>query len=633
MIKLDFENLPESLKAPALEALELLDIEEGEHGIPVIAENKGDGLEVYFSNNGALVIEYSRLCEFFRGLSHVKKIVNDGIPVKEKANFEWLTYMADVSRNGVMNLDTAKLMIRYLALMGYNDLMLYTEDTYELPKYPYFGHQRGKYTLEEIKELISYGEDFGITLSPCVQTLGHFRMPLIWPCFSDIKDSSEVLYVGKEETYEFLDHMFETLCSVYKTRRFNIGMDEAHTLGKGRRLEKEGYVKKSELMQIHLKRVAELCKKHGIKPLIWSDMFFRPHTPHNGYYSADVSVPDEVIKGVPEDFTLVYWDYYNCDMNPDSKSKFDHMISEHKRFNNPIAFAGGSWKWTGYAPNNAFSLNSSNYHVNSCLENGIRDITVTAWGDDGAEASTFSALPAMLLYAEKLYKGDTSDHDISDAFYDIFGVKLEDFMLLDLPNAVPDCPELKFNCSKNPSKYLLYNDCLCGRLDAHISFSYRAYYADTARLLEKYVDLPRFGYLFKTLASLCRVLTNKATLSIDLRSAYLEKDNARLKALCETVDTLVSDIDAFINDLREQWYSENKLFGFETLEMRLGSVRQRAIGARITVEKYLSGKLKKIEPLEEAVLYSDCREADSDKSKVLSISIYNQCVPVTSLQD
>ena len=33
--------------------------------------------------------------------------------------------------------------------MGLNSLMLYMEDTYEIPEYPYFGHLRGRYSQSD----------------------------------------------------------------------------------------------------------------------------------------------------------------------------------------------------------------------------------------------------------------------------------------------------------------------------------------------------------------------------------------------------------------------------------------------------------------------------------------------------
>ena len=92
-----------------------------------------------------------------------------------KAEIEKLTFMLDCSRNAVMKLDSLKRLIRYLACMGYNGLMLYTEDTYEVKDYPYFGYLRTPYKEEDIKEIDAYCKLFGIELIPCIQTLAHFN--------------------------------------------------------------------------------------------------------------------------------------------------------------------------------------------------------------------------------------------------------------------------------------------------------------------------------------------------------------------------------------------------------------------------------------------------------------------------
>ncbi len=85
MIQLNLDALTPDFADAARLALCSLQLEEGEHGIPVITEHSFEDLEVYFSNNGALVISCKNSAEFLRGLSYVKKIVEDGIPVKEKA--------------------------------------------------------------------------------------------------------------------------------------------------------------------------------------------------------------------------------------------------------------------------------------------------------------------------------------------------------------------------------------------------------------------------------------------------------------------------------------------------------------------------------------------------------------------
>ena len=72
--------------------------------------------------------------------------------------------------------------------MGLNALFLYTEDTIELPDYPYFGYMRGAYTAQEIRKLDDYAARFGVELIPCIQTLAHFTAPMRWRAFDELRD-------------------------------------------------------------------------------------------------------------------------------------------------------------------------------------------------------------------------------------------------------------------------------------------------------------------------------------------------------------------------------------------------------------------------------------------------------------
>ena len=107
--------------------------------------------------------------------------------VHEEPAFEHLTYMVDCSRNAVPTLSFLRALIRSLALMGYDRLMLYTEDTYEVPGYPFFGYLRGRYSQDELRALDAYAQGYGVELVPCIQTLAHlngifFTGPLLMPC-------------------------------------------------------------------------------------------------------------------------------------------------------------------------------------------------------------------------------------------------------------------------------------------------------------------------------------------------------------------------------------------------------------------------------------------------------------------
>ena len=70
---------------------------------------------------------------------------------KNHTGFRKFGTMLDCSRNAVMSADSVKKCIDMTADLGYNALLLYTEDTYEISGQPYFGYMRGRYSQEELK--------------------------------------------------------------------------------------------------------------------------------------------------------------------------------------------------------------------------------------------------------------------------------------------------------------------------------------------------------------------------------------------------------------------------------------------------------------------------------------------------
>ena len=233
--------------------------------------------------------------------------------------------------------------------MGYNTLMLYTEDMYEIEDEPYFGYMRGRFTAADWKEMDDYAALMGIELVPCIQTLAHLEAILRWPAYGGLKDCDNILIVGDDQVYALIDKMLAAMSKNLRSRRINIGMDEAGMLGRGQYLRRNGYRPSHEIMLEHLNRVVELCRKYDYQPIMWSDMFFSMSSPVEAYYDKNTVIPEEVIKLVPPEVTLAYWDYYHLD-----PTMYDHMIDQHHRFRNPMLFAGGAWKWSGLTPVNHF---------------------------------------------------------------------------------------------------------------------------------------------------------------------------------------------------------------------------------------------------------------------------------------
>ena len=181
--------------------------------------------------------------------------------------------MIDCSRNAVRTPETVMRFADMMKKLGYNTLMLYTEDTYEIESEPYFGYLRGRYTKEELKRIDDYCDSLGIELIPCIQTLAHLNATMSWGRFQRVRDTGDILMVGLDETYELIDKMLKTVSENFKSRTVHIGMDEAFMLGRGRYLNENGCHDRAEIMREHLKRVAEIADKYGLTPIMWGDMF------------------------------------------------------------------------------------------------------------------------------------------------------------------------------------------------------------------------------------------------------------------------------------------------------------------------------------------------------------------------
>lgn len=543
-----------------------------------------------------VTIVYNQLASLFRGLTIVKEHKNEKeFKVSLKKNFTTNGYMFDCSRNGVAKVDVIKDKIMMLALMGMNRVLLYTEDTYKLDKYPYFGYLRGGYTKEDIKEMVEFGEAFGVELIPCIQTLGHLERPLRWEPMMNLNDGPTTLMVGKDEVYTFIEEMIKFSRECFHSKEIHIGMDESTEIGLGKYLGTHSFTDRVELFTQHIKKVIEICQKYDFSPMIWSDMYFRLNDPNTEYYRT-TPLPESTIKMVPPEVSLVYWDYYHFD-----KKIYNDMISYHKQTNNNLYFAGGAWRWKGYVPAIQRSMEMSVLALEACKENGIKNVFLTAWGDNGNECSIHTTIPVVALYSTVDYFGATDEAAINSLMEAVEEETLERMKLLDLP----DMPAKKLLIPQyNPSKYLLYQDPLNGIFDLQVKDDFARNYSEFAVILEKASkESHKYSQVYKTLSLLCSALSIKADLGVRLRKAYKGKDQQTLKTIAnKDIPLLIKLIDLLNVNFRNQWISENRLFGFDVVDGRLGYLKNRLETTRAIVNQYIGKKIDKIEELETDIL-------------------------------
>ncbi len=592
-MKINFSTLNQELLAKTNEVSCQIGLEPSLQGLPITAE-KGEKLTVVCDGK-SVHITYPALNQYFRALSILAQNGNKKFSVTEECATTELGIMLDCSRNAVKTVAHLKEIIRHLALMGYNQLQLYTEDTYEVENEPYFGYGRGRYTIAEMKEIDDYAFSFGIEVVPCIQTLAHLNCIFNWPAYNCVKDIDDILLIDEERTYILINNMFYTLSKTFRTRKIHIGMDEAHMVGRGAYADIFGHVEnKSELILKHLNKVIEIADKYGFKPMMWSDMFFR--LAFNGSYypsenqSAEIS--QEVMSKVPQNLRLVYWDYYHTDYQ-----SYANMIDCHLAFNREIMFAGGAWTWNGFAPINDFSLVATKQAIDACFDKKVDKIMLTMWGDNGAECSALGVLPTLCYTAERIYGHTTYDK----AFKVLTGVDLNKFLALDLPNKV--IPSETAHIS-NPCKFALYSDTIGGWLDYALKKDGAKAYSEFAKTLRDAEKVSgKYSYLFKTLRLLCEVLELKYNLGSKTREAYKCGDKLTVKKMLKTnYIPLVKRLEAFYDAFKEQWMKENKPNGFEVQDYRIGGLIMRTKHNIETLKAWTDDKLDKIVQFEESLL-------------------------------
>lgn len=532
-----------------------------------------------------------------RALTLLVKNIREGkesFSVKEKKHFDSLGFGLDVSRNAVMKVEKVKEYIDVLASLGFNALMLYMEDVFELEGYPYFGYRRGRYTLEELKEIDNYADSLGVEVVPSVQTLGHLGQYLRWNEAAAIKENGNVLLCGEEKTYVFIEKVISTMRSAFRSSRMNIGCDEAGGVGLGAYLAHHPYTERIEILSKHLERVKAICEKYSFKPMVCGDFFLTNYG--KSYYDFDAQIPDDVADNFPE-VDILYWDYYHTGYDDYKK-----MMELHKKFGRSVSFYGGIWTWCGLLPNIDFTCRTMNPALDAALDENVKDVWGVTYGDDGTETNMRFAIPALSLFSEKCFKGkDCTMKDIEEMSELITGVPFDAFMSLSNFHYpfTEGLEKWEYIWPNYMGKKIFYTDVLYNFtntydfdriLQEHIKGYEGIKNAGKGTKWEIYFDYARLIY---------EITIEKIRLITEIKNAYVRKDKAVLEKIADKDLTALKDMFEKVHKISEKlWMSTNKVFGWEELDGRFGAVSARLDYAVRTLSAYASGEISEIEELE-----------------------------------
>ena len=578
----------------------ILGYEQGD-GITVTAV-KGEKIGVCLKN-GAAVIYYRDKVQFFRGLGVLveRAKISAEFEVTESGFFESVSAMIDSSRCGVPTNNTVKSILDYLAVMGYNMMMLYTEDVIELKDRPYFGYMRGRYTVADLREIDDYAYEYGIEVIPCLECYGHMEKYLIWGEAAEIKDTKGVMMAREEKTFEFIELLISTVTGALRSNRIHIGMDEAWDMGRGAFLDKHGYVPPFDIFNEFMDRLIAITNKYGLKPMMWSDMYFRISNKNNDlYYEEDIVIPDDVKAKIPKEVELVFWHYgekHECD---------DYMLKKHNELDRHVIFAGGNWGWIGHFPEHNYMMSTSRFSLNACRNNNVKEAMLTIWCNDNAECDPFANLFGLSYFSELCYNENPSDEYIMKRFEGCTGGDAELFYKMSYyHNDFERQPEHKSYSTRFLGKPLFWQDIMEGLYDTHLFEKKMSdHYEATAKVYEGKSADEKWGYLYDYAYKTFDYLATKTLIAENLVPAYKAGDKELLRKIAEEyLPALKEKTIAVHASHKAAWLRNNKVIGWQNLDVRYGGVAARCDTAVMLILAYLNGEIDRLEELEEQRLH------------------------------
>jgi hypothetical protein len=559
-------------------------------GLPVRLQTwKESGLEIRPGTDGVTVFGATP-ADHFRALG---QLMASPKPLAERLQpaMDFRGLMIDCSRNGVLRPDYFERLSADLALMGFNKICLYTEDTFEVKGHPLIGYRRGRLSQVELRAMDASATAFGLEMFPCIQALGHLAQILKFKAYGKVRDTESVLNVNAEETYRFLEELLKNASAPFKSRMINVGMDETWDLGRGATFTPGKAVFPREMYLKHVKRVAQLCDKLGLKPMMWGDILMHG----NSGGPAHLKSKQPAKAPVPANMDVLYWDYWSEDKKGYAANidkcrgfGFDPMIApgvltedRHWSFQPKMEAACGAFMETAKAK-------------------GVRRALLTRWGDNGCEAPLRSAYPAFAFFAQHAWRQKpqvSETRRLSDA---VSQAPWNDFVE---PVGMECLTDEALHHGANPAKAMFWDDPLLRiygvhmgnqRVAGRISRAVNGPVAQAARQASKENKLT-----FQYIKAFGDALVIKADLGNEACAAYRSGSRAALKKISARVPAARRAVEAAWKAHRAVWLEEKKALGLEVLDLRYGGLINRLGVMDERLKDYLAGRIEKIEEFDD----------------------------------
>jgi hypothetical protein len=322
-------------------------------------------------------------------------------------------------------------------------------------------------------------------------------------------------------------------------------------------------------------------------------MYFRLGSKDHGYYDMNWQIPDAIVANIPKDVQLVYWDYYHADVETYRK-----MIAFHRHLGSDPIMGGGIWTWSHMWCALPWSFTAVNACMGACRQEGLKEVFMTMWGDDGMEVDLFSALPGIQYFCEQAFGATDPMKAAKKNFAGICGCPFDPWVRAAGIDSIPliEKPEMSMTAV---GRALLWQDPALAILDPLIGKAdLRPWYGKLAKDLSAASKTGGLAYRLEYPAAIAAVDELKVHLRRDLSKAVARRDRRKVRAIARgDLTELRRRVDALWKRHRAMWMATYKPFGWEVIESRYGAVMARLATLRQRLDEFVAGRIAEVPEL------------------------------------
>ena len=283
--------------------------------------------------------------------------------------------MLDVSRNRVLTLKTAKMVIDRLAGWKINQIQLYTEHTFAYQRHPVVWAEASPYTAADILELDAFCRERYIELVPNQNSFGHMHNWLNHDEYRHLAEAPDGamtpwgffrkgpfgLAVTEPGSLKLIQELYDELLPNFSSRQVNIGGDETYDLGQGK---SKALVEEKGVGRVYLDYLLSLyreVKARGHTMQFWGDII--------------VKYP-ELVAELPRDAIALEWGY-------EADHPFDENSAVFAQSGIPFYVCPGTATWNSIAGRTDNAMENLRNAAANGLKHGAIGLLNTDWGDRG----------------------------------------------------------------------------------------------------------------------------------------------------------------------------------------------------------------------------------------------------------